>query len=81
MQTIQPALFDEVLEFLASTPTPQQILEFHPSENLDRHISHLLELNREGKLSADESAELDEFARLEHFMRMLRIKARQKLDA
>lgn len=79
MQTIQPALFDEVLEFLASTPTPQQILEFHPSENLDQHISHLLELNREGKLSADESAELDEFARLEHFMRMLKIKARQKL--
>lgn len=79
MQTIQPALFDEVLEFLASTPTPQQILEFHPSEKLDRHISYLLELNREGKLSADESAELDEFARLEHFMRMLKIKARQKL--
>lgn len=79
MQTFQPALFDEVLEFLASTPTPQQILEFHPSENLDRHISRLLELNREGTLSAEESVELDEFARLEHFMRMLKIKARQKL--
>lgn len=74
-----PVLFDEVLEFLASTPTPQQIIEFHPSDELDTRISHLLEMNRQGTLSTDKAIELEEFSRLEHFMRMLKIKAQQKL--
>lgn len=27
-------LFEEILEFLASTPTPQQIIEYQPTETL-----------------------------------------------
>lgn len=72
-------LFDEILEFLASTPTPEQILDFHPSKSLQQRASDLLEKNREGTLTTEEQVELDEFSRMNHFMSMLKIRARQKL--
>lgn len=71
--------FDEVLEFLASTPTPEHILAFRPSEAMQQRVSYLLEMNRNGTLSTPGQAELNEFTQLEHFMRMLKIKARKKL--
>jgi len=36
-------LFDEVLDFLASTPTPAQIIAFHPSETLQARLRYLLD--------------------------------------
>lgn len=72
-------LFDEILELLASTPTPERILDFHPSEGLQQRASALLEKNREGTLTAEEQTELDDFSRMNHFMSMLKIRARKKL--
>jgi hypothetical protein len=46
--------FDEILEFLASTPTLKQIIDFHPSQKLQQRASSLLEKNREGTLTAEE---------------------------
>jgi len=73
-------LFDEVLDFLSSTPTPQQIVAFAPSEALQVRARYLLDGNRAGLLTAEERAELDEFARMNHFMSMLKIRAREKLS-
>ena len=74
-------LFDSVLDFLASTPTPEQIIAYQPSEALQRRLSELLEQNRSGGLSAAEQTELDEFLRMNRFMSRLKLKARQKLAA
>lgn len=71
--------FDEVMEFLASTPTPEQIIALQPSPAMQSRLSYLLEMNRKGILSPEEINELEEFSQLEHFMRMLKIKAHQKL--
>lgn len=81
MATVQAntQLFDEVLDFLASTPAPEQIIAFEPSEGLQERVRYLLDVNRNGVLSAEENAELDEFARINHFMSMLKIRARKKL--
>lgn len=72
-------LFDEILDLLASTPTPEQILAYHPSEALQSRLSDLLERNRNGILSKEENAELDEFSRMNHLMSMLKIRARKRL--
>ena len=72
-------LFDDVLDFLASTPTPEQIVEFEPSESLKQRLAYLMEQNRHDILSADERAELDEFLRMNHFMNMLKLRARKKM--
>ena len=80
MAVAQPeALFAEVIDFLASTPTPEQIVAFKPSDQLEQRLSYLLEQNRQDVLTAEERNELDEFLRMNHFMNMLKIRARQKL--
>ncbi len=74
-------LFDEVLDFLASSPTPEQIIAFQPSEALQERVRYLLDANRDSELTANERDELDEFSRLNHFMSMLKIRARRRLAA
>ncbi|MCC6801842.1 MAG: hypothetical protein IT319_03070 [Anaerolineae bacterium] len=72
-------LFDTVLDFLASTPTPEQIIAFQPPDALQQRLSELLAQNRSSGLSATEQTELDEFLRMNRFMSRLKLKARQKL--
>jgi len=72
-------LLAEILDFLASTPTPETIIAFKPSDRLERRLSYLLDQNRQAALTAEERGELDECLRLNHFMNMLKIRARQKL--
>jgi hypothetical protein len=80
MATVPSAvLFEDILDFLASTPTPEQIIAFEPSEALKQRLADLLEQNRHDALSEDQRAELDEFLRMNHFMNMLKLRARQKL--
>ena len=67
-------LLDDILDFLASTPTPEQIITFEPSDTLKQRLSYLLEQNRRDVLSADERAELDEFLRVNHFVNYYRLK-------
>mgnify|MGYP001069850276 CR=1 FL=1 len=74
-------LFDDILDFLASTPSPNQIIEYEPPEDLQGRLSELLAKNRAGQLSEAEQMELDEFLRMNRFMSRLKIKARQKLLA
>ena len=80
MVATQPeTLFAEIIDFLASTPTPEAILAFKPSERLEQRLGELLEQNRQETLAAEERGELDEFLRMNHFMNMLKIRTRQKL--
>lgn len=73
------SLFDEILDFLASTPTPEQIIAFQPPDTLQERLSQLLEQNRRGRLSAQEQDELDEFLWMNRFMSRLKLRARKKL--
>jgi hypothetical protein len=69
-------LFDEVTDFLARAPGPEAIIEFRPSAALASRGEELLARSRDGLLTPDERAEMDEFLRMEHFMTMLKLKAR-----
>ncbi len=81
MALAQPdTLFSEIIDFLASTPTPEDIIAFKPSGRLEQRVSDLLERNRQDTLTAEGRAELDEFLRMNHFMNMLKIRAREKLS-
>lgn len=70
---------EEVLEFLTTQPSPEQIIAFTPSAAAQERLHILLEKNKSSALTADEELEVDEHLRLGRFMNMLRIKARQKL--
>jgi hypothetical protein len=75
------AIWNEIDEFLVSTPTPEQILAFRPSAEAQERLRYLLEQNQNRKLSADEEAELDETMAVENFMRRLKVRALAKAEA
>ena len=74
-----PAIFSEIIDFLASTPTPQQLIDFNLSEELQNRAHELMERNRQGTLTTEERAELEEFLHMNHFMVMLKLRAGKNL--
>ena len=81
MQLTRSTPYDEVYDFLLSAPSPEAVIAFRPSDETQARVRLLLEAHRAGTLSLDEQAELEEFSQVEHFVRMLKIRARHKLSA
>lgn len=71
----------EVLEFLATLPTPEEIIALRPSKALQDRISALLEKNRTEVLSDAEEQEWEQYQYLEHLVRMAKAKAHLKLQS
>lgn len=72
-------LFDEITDFLVSSPAPEQIVAFQTSDVLNERLHELLEKNRESSLSAEEQTELNRFLEMGHLMTVLKAKARLKI--
>lgn len=62
----------EVISFLASQPSAEEILAFRPSERASARASELLQANRERPLSAAEEAELDEMCEVDRFVSLIK---------
>ncbi|HLY25150.1 MAG TPA: hypothetical protein VKQ72_02345 [Aggregatilineales bacterium] len=71
----QPSITEEVLNFLVSTPTPDQIVAFRASDAAQERLRTLLDKNRDGALTQEERVELDEMSRVDHFFSLIKIKA------
>jgi hypothetical protein len=65
----------EVLELLASLPSPEAILAIRPSDAFQARIDFLLDKNREEGLTAEEDTEWEQYMYLEHLVRMAKGKA------
>ena len=74
-------VYTEVLDFLMSSPTPQEILSFKVSTETQDRLRALLEKNREGTLTGMEEAELDAYEQIEHIMILLKAHAHSQLKA
>ena len=74
-------IWNEVDDFLTSTPTPQQILTFRPSQSAQERLRYLLEVNSTRALTPDEEVELNETQAVEQFMRRLKVRALTKAQA
>jgi hypothetical protein len=72
---------EEVLIFLLSAPSPEQIIAFHASETAQQRLRYLLDANRQGTLSPEEHAELEEASQMNHFITLLKAKAHQTLQS
>lgn len=62
----------EVIEFLSSNPSSDQVSDYHVSERAQARLRRLLTLNEAGLLGETEQLELDELQRIEHTMVMLK---------
>jgi hypothetical protein len=71
-------VYDELLDVLAEGADVTRLLSFRLSPDKQARLDDLLDKNRVGQLAADETAELDDYERLEHLVRLLKARARQK---
>ncbi|MEO1289606.1 MAG: hypothetical protein AAFV93_17715 [Chloroflexota bacterium] len=71
---------DEVMEFLLSSPTPQEIIAFRASDVAQKRLRYLLDANRNDTLTPEEEAELDIASNVNHFMMTLKAKAHLKAN-
>jgi hypothetical protein len=73
--------FNEMIDFLAGGPTPEQIAAFKVSPSTQARLEELLEKNSEDGLTDEEAAELDVFEQINHILLLLKARARTSLSA
>ena len=69
------ATYQEVIDFLISRPTFQEILSFKVSDQAQHRLQDLLTRNRDTGLSLEEKSELDLYEQLDALMSLLKAKA------
>jgi hypothetical protein len=72
-------VFDAITDFLASGPTPEQLLAYHLSDELQARVDALVEKNGEGQLTFDEQQELYDFIRADQMIALLKTKTKLRL--
>ena len=73
--------YEDVLEFLASGPSSQQVVEYRPSAVAQKRFSALLEANRKRTLSLEEAEELDHYVQIDRMLSLLKAKSYKRLAA
>ena len=68
----------ELITFLATNPSAQEVEAYHASERSQARMSQLLALNQAGVISKAEAEELDELLKLEHVV--ISLKAQLTFD-
>lgn len=71
-------VFDEITDFLATEPTPDDIIAYRLPDDLVQRAHDLLERNGEGELSPQEREEMFDFARADEMMSLLKAKLKRK---
>jgi hypothetical protein len=74
-------VFAEMIDFLASGPTPEQIVAFKLSPAAQARLEALLDTHREEGLTATEMAELETYAQVNHLLLLLKARARLATSA
>src|SRR6266404_3632329 len=65
-------VFEEMIDFLATGPTTEQIIEHKLSDHTQDRLRELLDKNREDGLTESENAEFDAFEFVDYFISLLK---------
>jgi hypothetical protein len=76
-----PALYDELLDRLAEIADAQRVLALRLSDEKQARLDELLEKDREGTMTDEESAALDADEQFEQLVRLLKARVLQKQDS
>ena len=71
--------YDEIVDLFARGASSAEILAFRPSTATQERVRELLERNAADELTEEEAAELECFGEVEHFMQLIKIRAREYL--
>lgn len=72
-------VFDVITDFLATEPSPQEIIDFYMPDDLQARLDELLDKNGEGEITFSEREELQEFLNADQMFSMLKTKMKLKL--
>jgi hypothetical protein len=72
-------VFDVITDFLASEPTPQEVIAYHLPDDLQARADYLAEQNGEDLLTPEEREELNEFLNADQMFSLLKTKMKLKL--
>ena len=72
-------VFDVITDFLATEPSPQEIIDYHLPDDLQARADYLLERNREDLLTSEEREEMQEFMNADEMFSLLKTKMKLKL--
>jgi len=71
-------LFDVITDFLATEPSPQEIIDYFLPDELQARADYLAEQNGEGLLTPTEREEHDEFVKVDRMFSLLKTKMKLK---
>lgn len=72
-------IFGEITDFLATNPTPEEIIAYRLPDDLQARAHELLDRNSEGELTPEEHNEMMDFARIDNMLLQLKAKMKLKL--
>jgi hypothetical protein len=75
-----PALYREIIDFLASDPLPKELAAFKISRDAQARLEDLLEKNREEELTPEETAEIDAYLQARDLLIFLKANARSEMS-
>ena len=72
-------VFDVITDFLATEPSPQEIIAYHLPDDLQERADYLAGRNGEDLLTPEEREELNEFLNADQMFSLLKTKMKLKL--
>ena len=79
IKEISLPFYEQVLDFLASGLSVNEIIKFRPPLAAQTRFSYLLEANQKRKLTAEEADELEHYIQIERMVSLLKAKAYLRL--
>ncbi|GAA4359868.1 hypothetical protein GCM10023185_26930 [Hymenobacter saemangeumensis] len=73
--------YEEIIDWLANGFTPDKLVAYRPSENVQERVADLIRREKNSGLDTAESQELAHYLQLEHLLRLAKAKARHRLAA
>lgn len=72
--------FDEIIDFFARGPSPAEVMAFRPSDETQERVRYLLDRNAADELTGEEAEELECFGEIEHFVQLVKARARAYVE-
>jgi len=72
-------VFDVITDFLATEPSPQEIIDYYMPDDLQARLDDLLDKNSEGEITTLEREELERMLNANQMFSMLKTKMKVKL--
>ncbi|MFT5997880.1 MAG: hypothetical protein ACI81P_000325 [Neolewinella sp.] len=64
----ETTLLGRMIDFMATSPSPQEILNMKATSREEERIDHLAHLSKEGRISSVDQQELDAILMAQHLM-------------